>query len=76
MRHVAVRRHDTLCVRRVFALFLLEQRLAAFGDINYVGKTTLIVTINTDNRGGRVPLTRFVDRKPMFILFIVGRVRR
>src|SRR6266851_7662647 len=45
-RHVAVRRHDTLCVRGVFSLFLLEQRLAEFDDINYVGKTTLIVTIN------------------------------
>src|SRR5215472_5459258 len=47
--YVAVRRPDTLCVRGVFALFLLTQRLVAFGDINYVGETTLIVTIN--NRG-------------------------
>jgi hypothetical protein len=46
-RHVAYRRHDTLCVRGVFSLFLLEQQLAAFGDSNPGGKTTLIVTINT-----------------------------
>ena len=43
---LAVRRPDTLCVRGVFPLFLLTQRLVAFGDINYVGETTLIVTIN------------------------------
>ncbi len=42
-RHVAVRRHDTLCVRGVFSLFLLEQRLAEFDDINYVGKTASIM---------------------------------
>ncbi len=47
MRYVAVRRPDTLCVRGVFPLFLLTQRLVAFGDINYVGETTLIVTINS-----------------------------
>jgi hypothetical protein len=45
-RHVTLRRPDTLCVRGVFSLCLLTQQLAAFGDVNYVGETTLIVTIN------------------------------
>src|SRR5712691_4388692 len=46
-RTVGARRHDTLCVRGVFPLFLLEQDLATFGDSNPGGKTTLILTINT-----------------------------
>jgi hypothetical protein len=33
--------------QRGFSLFLLEQQLAAFGDSNPGGKTTLILTINT-----------------------------
>jgi len=45
-RHVAVRRPDTLCVRRVVSLFLLKQWLVAFGDSNYGRETTLIMTIN------------------------------
>jgi len=45
-RSVTASRHDTLCVRGVFSLFLLEQYFAAFGDSNPGGKTTLIVTIN------------------------------
>ena len=46
MRYVAVRRHDTLCVRRVFSLFLLQQSLRGFNDNNPGRKTTLIVTNN------------------------------
>ncbi len=45
-RTVTASRHDTLCVRGIFSLFLLEQYFAAFGDSNPGGKTTLIVTIN------------------------------
>src|SRR5215216_889564 len=46
-RTVIARRHDTLCVRGVFSLFLLEQCFAVLGDSNPGGKTTLIVTLNT-----------------------------
>ena len=54
-RTVAARRHDTLCVRGVFYLFLLEQYLAAFCDSNYGGKTTLIVSINRMGHSSRSP---------------------
>jgi hypothetical protein len=49
--HVAVRRPDTLCVRRAVSLFLLKQWLVAFSDSNYGRETTLIMTINKQRIG-------------------------
>jgi hypothetical protein len=60
-RTVTARRHDTLCVRTVCSLFLLEQYLAAFGDSNPGGKTTLIVTINTSVSTRRYKRNRVGD---------------
>ena len=43
----APRRPDTLCVREAFCYVIVIKYIASFCDSNYVGQTTLILTINT-----------------------------